>query len=140
MKSTSLAIIGVTIIVVALIFSVTAYKISESETPEITNNTSINRTNNTTTTNQTSIVTDNSTTSTVEDTSTSMSQDNYVLTGNTVNGETIEERHYMSDGIEYIGTASTIYYRDASTDILYKRHLDDDGVYRYYDINGNPFY
>ncbi|WP_455645539.1 hypothetical protein [Methanosphaera sp.] len=140
MKSTSLAIIGVTIIVVALIFSVTAYKLSESETPEITNNTSLNMTNNTTTTNQTSSVTANSTTSTVEDTSTSSSQDNYELTSTTVNGETIEERHYVDDSTEYIGTASTIYYRDTSTDILYKRHLDDDGVYRYYDIDGNPFY
>ena len=33
---------------------------------------------------------------------------------------------------ERIATATNKYYRNKKTGVIYKRHLDDDGVYRYY--------
>ena len=96
------------------------------------NNSSINE-NNTNNTNSMDNSTNNTTKSTSKTTSKDTSSKSSSFSSDTINGEKITGIYPSYDeDYERIATATNKYYRNKKTGVIYKRHLDDDGVYRYY--------
>ncbi|WP_323735868.1 Ig-like domain-containing protein [Methanosphaera sp. ISO3-F5] len=61
---------------------------------------------------------------------------NTIITSTTIFGDKIEIRYDFGPdpNIERIGTRTNSYMRNKKTGEIYKRHLDYDGVYRYYKV------
>ena len=125
----NLIIICTTAIIITLLFSTTVLFLNNI-------NNSVNNSINENNTNNTNSM-DNSTTNTTKSTSKTTSKDtsskSSSFSSDTINGEKITGIYPSYDeDYERIATATNKYYRNKKTGVIYKRHLDDDGVYRYY--------
>lgn len=101
------------------------------------NNQSMNNSNNTTnitntTTNDTTNNNDKVSTSSKSTNNNPESDDEYIE-GKKI---TYRNKNYMGEdsGLEEFSTNEDKYIKQKSTGKIAKRHLDDDGVYRYYDM------
>ena len=118
MEEKNLIIICTTAIIITLLFSTTVLFLNNINN-SVNNSINENNTNNTKSTSKT----------TSKDTSSKSSS----FSSDTINGEKITGIYPSYDeDYERIATATNKYYRNKKTGVIYKRHLDDDGVYRYY--------
>jgi len=100
------------------------------------NNTN-NTTNNNTTFNSTINDTNNTNTTTTTKTSNSKSSSKKSSTSSSngyIEGNKIESSWDVDEDTQRINTKNDIYYRDKKTGQTRKRHLDSDGMFRYYPI------
>ena len=138
MEQKNLIIICITAIICVAILSTTLILLNTSDNALSKNNTTVE--NDTLTpsneTNTTVNTTDNATqkSSSKKSGTKKTSKKSGSSSKDTINGEKVVERHNFAGdpNVEYIGTKNNIYLKDKTTGKTYKRHLDDDGVYRYY--------
>ena len=133
MRENRLIIICVTIIVCVALVCGTIFLTYNSNQENKTNNT----TNNNTTVNSTVNDTNNTNNTTTTETSSSKSSGKKSSSSSSnkyIEGNKIESSWDVDEDTQRINTKGDIYYKNKKTGQTSKRHLDSDGVYRYYPI------
>ena len=126
MKTRELMIICMTLVIITLIICTSILYINHTNTDNSNNNnTSQNITNNNTTT-------EKSATTAQKSQSRDTDEDGYI-DGNQI---TYRNKNYLGEdsGLEQFMTHKDVYLKQKSSGRIAKRHLDNDGVYRYYDM------
>ena len=132
MREKNIIIICVTLILCVCLVCGTLLLTHNGNQDNNTNNT----TNNTTTVNST-INNTNNTTTTITKTSNSKpssKKSSSSSSNNYIQGNKIESSWDVDEDTQRINTKNDIYYKNKKTGQTRKRHLDSDGMFRYYPI------
>ena len=141
MRTKELTIICTTIIIVTMIICGSILYINYTNTDNTTNSTNESTLNNTTTNTSQNNTVD---TSTPKDNNQQNTKDSVDTDSDGyIDGKeiTFRNKNFLGEDsdLEQFSTSEDMYIKQKSTGKIAKRHLDDDGVYRYYDMQTGEF-